>query len=378
MLPRSISRARILLVVGLVLCLAGLWGPTASAAAKPRPDLTASKGSVGFSGGKITGKFTVRNAGKRPARASTAYVQAKSGANFRTVTELRILKLGAGKSAKYAFTAKPLAGMEGAQTLRVCLDVKKKVAESKEGNNCSALGKVTVGEAPLAPPGPITYTPDTRFLVGTKAMGYYGWVPGGYDDSHQTPSALFVWLHGCGGFSEFDIDGYKPETASSYVMIAPTGRESGCWSTPANGPGDDALVLRTIRDVITHFNIDKSRIVLGGYSSGGDLAYRLAYRNSGAIDAVLATNTSPFRDTGLTSAQALAAATTKFRVVHLAHTEDTTYPIAGVRTELQALTGAGFAVTKVERAGTHYDNPAEGLPGTAADIRSVLLPQVDP
>jgi hypothetical protein len=65
--------------------------------------------------------------------------------------------------------------------------------------------------------------------------------------------------------------------------------------------------------------------------------------------------------------------------VHLAHLGDTTYPIATVRSELAALQAAGFPVTSIEREGSHYDEPgAGGLPGTDADIKTYLLPQVDP
>ena len=124
-------------------------------------------------------------------------------------------------------------------------------------------------------------------------------VPEGYDDSHQTPSTLFVWLHGCGGQSEFDIETYEPDPAESYVMVAPTGREGDCWSPPQSG-ADEAVVTSTIADVSERFNIDPGRIVLGGYSSGGDLSYRYAYHHSAAIDGVLVANSAPFQDTGLT------------------------------------------------------------------------------
>jgi len=241
--------------------------------------------------------------------------------------------------------------------------VKRKVRESREGNNCRSLGSITG-----VPDGPIEYQPDQKWFV----PGYYGWVPGGYDDSHATPSALFVWLHGCGGHSEFDIDTYQPISTEDYVMIAPTGRESGCWRTPASGAGDDGIVLSAIADVSERFRIDPERVVLGGYSSGGDLSYRVAYRHSAAIDAVLVANSAPFRDTGLSEAQTLAAATTKFRVAHLAHTEDDVYPIGTVEAELKVLSYNGFPVQKIELPGLHYDA------NTDADIRTHLLPQVDP
>jgi predicted esterase len=123
-------------------------------------------------------------------------------------------------------------------------------------------------------------------------------------------------------------------------------------------------------------------VILGGYSSGGDIAYRMAFYNSGTYAGVLAENTSPFRDTGSSQADSLAAATTKFNVVHLAHLQDDTYPIAEVRAETDAMKAAGFPITRIEAVGTHFDEPGaivagQAVPGTDADLRALLLPHID-
>ena len=352
------------------LCVSGTVVSSGPVAAGSLPDLKVTKGSVAISGlgDRITGRFTVRNAGGSRARSSTAYVKLRQGGRYRYLTELRILRLAGGRNAKYAFrAATPTWLAPGSHAVRVCLDVKRKVRESREGNNCRTLGSITG-----ILDGPIEHQPDKKWFV----PGYYGWVPSGYDG---TPSALLVWLHGCGGQSRFDIETYHPAQAEDFVMIAPTDREGDCWKTPESGAGDDGLVLAAIADVSQRFNIDPGRVVLGGYSSGGDLSYRVAYRHSAAIDAVLASNTAPFRDTGVPAAEAIQPATTRFRIVHLAHTEDEVYPIETVRAELQTLVTNGFPVTSIERPGGHYDDPGEnGLPGTDADIRELLLPEVDP
>ena len=162
-------------------------------------------------------------------------------------------------------------------------------------------------------------------------------------------------------------DGHRP-----YISISIGGREDDCW----NPNTDQGIVLAAISDVERHFNIDRHGVVLGGYSSGGDLAYRLAFYHSLEFAGVLAENTSPFRDTGSTAAQSLAAATWKFHVVHLAHTEDGTYPIGPVESEISRLQAAGFPVQLVKRPGTHYDNPSPGVPGTDADLQTLLLPHL--
>jgi poly(3-hydroxybutyrate) depolymerase len=222
-------------------------------------------------------------------------------------------------------------------------------------------------------------------VLNDAGNGYY-WldVPATYDRSNQTPTTLFVWLHGCGGEASGDIYTVSPETVGpearprDWISIAVGGRDDDCW----NPDTDQGLVTNAIADVETHFNIDRHRVILGGYSSGGDLAYRLAFYDADQFAGVLAENTSPFRDTGSTEAASLAAAAWKFPVVHLAHLQDTEYEIAGVREETNAMIAAGFPLQRIEVDGGHYDEPGaiengNAVPGTDADLVTYLLPHID-
>jgi predicted esterase len=370
--PRS---AVLLAAVSLV--LGGLAAQPASSDVVNRPDLTVTKGTVRASGDhaeRIKGTFIVRNAGSLPVVATKALVQAKKGQRWRSFTELRILPLGPRKSAAYAFNARrpTFIALGGSYPVRVCLDVNDKVREVREGNNCRALGTLRFELVE----DEVDYQPDQKFFHSSNGVGYWGWVPAGYDPA--TPTTLFVWMHGCGGQNEFDIEGFHAASDESFVTIAPSGREGKCWRTPKDAVGSEELVVNAIEDAVRHFNIADGKVVLGGYSSGGDLAYRIGYLFSDGIDAVLVCNTSPFRDTGL-DPDVLSQVSHRFRVVHLAHLQDEAYPIATVRSELQQLTAAGFTVTSVEREGGHYEEPGQnGHPGTDADIREVLLPQVVP
>lgn len=246
---------------------------------------------------------------------------------------------------------------------------------SNSSGNTTATATVTVSNASTVPTNPIPFDRSTVFTLDSGTTNWV-FVPDAYDVSHQTPISLFVWLHGCGGESSGDIYNVSPGGAGqTWISITVGGREDDCWDPSS----DSSKVLAAIAELKTHFNIDPKRVVLGGYSSGGDLGYRLAFYNALDFAGILAENTSPFRDTGSSAAQSIAAAGWKFHVAHLAHLEDDTYPIAGVRDELAQLTAAGFPVTKIEREGTHYDDPdavvnGNPVPGTVADLQSVLLP----
>jgi len=225
------------------------------------------------------------------------------------------------------------------------------------------------------PANPITYTKNNPFTVNSGTTNYV-FVPDAYDGTHQTPITLLVWLHGCGGLSSGDIWTVSPGgSTQTWISLTVGGQEGNCWDMNA----DPAHVQAAIADIKTHFNIKPKGVILGGYSSGGDLTYRTAFYNAGLFAGVIIENSSPFRDTGSTKAKSLAAAAWKFNVAHLAHLQDTTYPIAGVRTETDALTAAGFPMTRIEVDGGHYDNAGamengHAVPGTSADLATYLFP----
>ena len=244
-----------------------------------------------------------------------------------------------------------------------------------------ALMTPTAGAA--VPPNPVPFTKSVPEEYTSAESNYWVYVPDSYDETHYTPMKLLVWMHGCGGDSQGDAWTVSPGGTQDWITVSVGGTDGGCWDlTGPEGSTDVPKVLNAVLDIETHFNIDQRRVTLGGYSSGGDLAYRTAFYNSELFAGVLAINTAPFRDTGSSQTDSLAAAKWKFNVVHVAHNQDTTYPLADVQPEIDAMTAAGFPADLVEVDGTHYDNPgavvnSHAVPGTSADILTYLLPHLD-
>jgi hypothetical protein len=402
-----------------VVAVAGAGVAEAQAA---RLDVSVARGSVDVRDGRVVGSFVVRDRGPAAGR-----VGVKLNVGSVVVGRYAVqLSSGASRTVRVS-VAVPSGLPAGRSSVRVCADPAGRLREVSTANNCRTLGSVTTAGAPV-PPAPVTApssgaTPDPSPapvppavpVVSTPSAGsggggassgggggeavveppttgssvptapiaytanrsfalstYWIQVPSAYDRTHATPTQLLVWLHGCGGYGRWDIDNVAPASTDPYIAISVGGREGDCWDVGA----DQAKVLAAIADVETHFNIDKRRIVLAGYSSGGDLTYRTAFYHARVFSGVLVENSTPFRDTGSSSSASIAAAAWKFPVVQLAHTGDTTYPIAQVRSETTTLRNAGFPVTLVERPGTHYDNPSSGVPGTDADARTYLLPHL--
>lgn len=391
-------------VIALVAVLA------ASAVAKPQPraDLTVSAGSVSAVDGVLKGSFVVQNKGAVPSGASSAALIVRAAGRKREAKRFHLssLSLSSSRTVQVA-VAVPSGLPAGRLPIVACADRPNKLRESAEGNNCRRVGTIQI-DSPAAgattpapasagsagalispidqgglppssvPTNPIPFAKDTPFALASSESNYWVYVPDSYDATHGTPTALFAWLHGCGGSGSGDIYKASPGGSQDWISIAVGGREGQCWDVNADQP----KVLAAIADIETHFNIDPRRVILGGYSSGGDLAYRTAFYDAEAFAGLLIENSSPFRDTGSSQAASLAAAAWKFHVVHLAHLQDTTYPIAGVRDETGAMLAAGFPLTRVEVDGGHYDAAGDienghAVPGTNADIATYLLPHID-
>ena len=362
---------------------------------RARPDLVIAGGSVRLTRGVLNGSFMVENIGTRSAAPSSAALTIHVGKRLRALGAFRVPRLAhSGTQSIRVAIRLPAALGPGSYPMQACANASGSVIELSSHNDCRGVGKLVVSRRTAPSPGPnpsptptpnptpnpnptssvstvpsnpITFSKDTVLALTDPQSDYWAYVPDPYDSTHQTPTELFVWMHGCGGEGSGDIYTISPSTSEQYISLSVGGREDTCWAPNV----DQDKVLAAIADLETHFNIDRHRIVIGGYSSGGDLAYRTAFYHADMFAGLLAENTSPFRDTGSTQAQSLAAASWKFNVVHLAHTEDDTYPISGVRAETDAMASAGFPIRRIERPGAHYDT------NTDSDMQTLLLPHLD-
>jgi dienelactone hydrolase len=371
---------RLLLVIAAV----ALLTPTAAGAATlpPKPPTTVVAGAAHKVGGRVVGWFVVKGAGKKLSRRGKAYVNVGNAKGAEFIGWYTVPPLRPGERRRWKVSARLPGNLAaGEWRINACMN-----------RACIRLGHFTLpgqtagGSPPTGPPAgtgppvpaptstvptdPIPYIAGQPFEVTSGAVPYWAFVPDSYDPSNLTPAPLLIWLHGCGGESSGDIWVVDPGAEGEpqdWLTIAVGGREGECW-TPSV---DEAKVMAALADVETHFDVDRRRVILGGYSSGGDLAYRTGFRHSSTFAGLLIENSSPFRDTESSAAESLAAATTRPHIVHLAHLGDTTYPLAGVQQEVGEVAAAGFPIELIERPGTHSDA------NTDSDLRELLLPHID-
>ncbi|WP_345522498.1 CARDB domain-containing protein [Nocardioides conyzicola] len=366
------------LSLGLVLgLLPGLVGPPPTyAAGETGPDLVVTRGSVRVTGERVVAALVVTNGRGARARAagrSVVRLTAERAGRAVVLGSRPVPRLAAGHHARVRFAVPTARLQPGRYTVRACADPRHRLRERSERNNCRVLGRVTVRTTSTGALcttrlcDPLDVARGTEVPYTDASGSYWVYVP---DDGSDAPYRVLIWLHGCGG-DHGDIWGAADYWGYHYIAIVPDGAEGGCWSM-STGPD---RVLRTVASLTAHFDIDPRRVVLGGYSSGGDLAYRTAFLHAERFAGVLAMNTSPFRDNGTTPSDAAQAAW-RFPVVHLLHTDDETYPEAGVDAELADLEDLGYPVTRLELAGTHWDEPTDPdnpTDGTWHDFQEVLV-----
>jgi predicted esterase len=337
-----VPRPRHVLAALLLLPALALGASAGSAASATRADLKITAGEVSVSGDRVVGSFTVRNQGDKAALATSTAIKIDG----RRVRSVAAPALDPGEQATVRFRAR-VGG--GTHVVSVCADRRAQVRERKERNNCRRLGRVTASSTTV-PTNPVDYTPGSVFRIGTSPDEYWMYVPAAYDDSHQTPTRIVVFAHGCGGTGEEYANLIKDlvQDLDHLVMAPGLGRDGQCWDPTA----DKAPLLESIADVKTRFNIDPRRVVLGGYSSGSTLAGQVAFEHAKQFAGLLVVPGRPFWSDD-NRAELMSGADWKLNVAWRAHTGDEYYPIATLRADKWALKKAGFPLAFAEVDGSH-------------------------
>jgi len=228
--------------------------------------------------------------------------------------------------------------------------------------------------APAQPdPGPAPATTctvqkdaDGFFWRSSPKSAYVAYVPASYSPSK--PMRVIVGMHGCGdtalNFAKWGVNPFQTRSSQEHIGISVSG-ESGnnkCWSMGV----DDDKVLAAVDDLAKCFWVNRSKVVVAGYSSGGQLAYRVGMTKASSFAGILVEN-SGLHAAGSPSASLIAGASWKIHVAHRARTSDSVFPIAKVKADWQAMSAAGLPIVTSELAGGHD--------GKSEDWADWLIPQ---
>jgi dipeptidyl aminopeptidase/acylaminoacyl peptidase len=92
-------------------------------------------------------------------------------------------------------------------------------------------------------------------------------VPEGYRPDKRYP--LLVWLHGSGQDDRDELT--RPWLPAGCLLVAPRGRGTSTWYAIDHAQDD---IRETVEDVMRQYSVDRSRVVLAGFSMGGYGVYR--------------------------------------------------------------------------------------------------------
>lgn len=215
-----------------------------------------------------------------------------------------------------------------------------------------------------------SFTKDANGFFTRNAPGatYVAYVPAGYTGNEPMP--VLVGLHGCGdnamNFATWAVAPWDTRATQKYIGISIDGSTANggrCWTMG----GDDDKVLAALDDLQSRFWIDRAKVVIGGFSSGGQLAYRVGLMHADRFSGI-AIECSGLYAAGADEDTLLANAARKIPIAHRAHTSDTVFPLAQVQADWTKTQAAGFSITTSETAGGHD--------GSSADWTGFLLPQM--
>ena len=202
------------------------------------------------------------------------------------------------------------------------------------------------------------------FTRSSAKSSYVAYVPASYDGSK--PVRLIVGLHGCGdsaaNFAAWGVNPYDTRKTQEHIGISIGGQDGNCWSLGT----DDDKVLAAVDDISKCFWVHQKKVAVAGFSSGGQLAYRVGLKQASRFAAIL------IEASGLYAADSnpdalLSGASWKVNIAHRTHTSDTVFPLAKVKADWAKTKAAGFPLLTSETAGGHD--------GVSADWSTWLIPQ---
>jgi hypothetical protein len=110
------------------------------------------------------------------------------------------------------------------------------------------------------PVAPLAVSKNDVIGLSSSAGPYSLYVPSSYDATHNTPTRLLLWMHGCGGNAYGDAWMVSPGGSQSWISVSVGGRDGDCWNPNTDVP----MTIAALDDVKRRLNVDPRRVVIGG------------------------------------------------------------------------------------------------------------------
>jgi poly(3-hydroxybutyrate) depolymerase len=99
-----------------------------------------------------------------------------------------------------------------------------------------------------------------------------------------------IWLHGTEGINRETLTARWKAACEKhhFIVLAPQASNPSKWE-----PTDAAFVRKTLDDLSSHYNVDRSRIAAYGYQASGSMAFLVALHHLDRVRAVVAIDAAP-------------------------------------------------------------------------------------
>jgi serine protease Do len=176
-------------------------------------------------------------------------------------------------------------------------------------------------------------------------------VPDSYHPA--VPHGVVIWLHGNGGVDRAALTARWKDLCEKQhlIVLAPQAVDPNKWE-----PTEAAFVRKTLDDLISHYNVDRSRIAIYGYQNAGTLAFLIGLGNTDRIRAIVAVDAGPPARTAAPENDPLV------RLAFYLASSDKSPAAAPIKAASERLKGMKFPVTSKGLGDTPRDlNAAELL-----------------
>ncbi len=152
----------------------------------------------------------------------------------------------------------------------------------------------------------------------------------------DVPHGVVVWLHGSGGVDRAALAARWKIACEKHhlIVLAPQALDPSKWE-PAEAP----FVRKSLDDLLAHYNVDRSRIVVYGYQTSGSLAFSLGLVNTDRIRAIVAVDAAP------TARSAVPENDPLIRLAFFLASADKSPAAAGIKTASERLKAMKYPVT---------------------------------
>ena len=152
----------------------------------------------------------------------------------------------------------------------------------------------------------------------------------------DVPHGVVVWLHGSGGVDRAALAARWKIACEKHhlIVLAPQALDPSKWE-PAEAP----FVRKSLDDLLAHYNVDRSRIVVYGYQTSGSLAFSIGLVNTDRIRAIVAVDAAP------TARSAVPENDPLIRLAFFLASADKSPAAAGIKTASERLKAMKYPVT---------------------------------